>query len=103
VIPSSTIPSGVPFPNPFLADGKSNLFIPVNTSGPAQGQLYVFTSSMDLVFSSSLTTVSPRLGQRAFAWNGLTNNGEIARTGIYFFVIEIPDQTFSGKIAVVRK
>lgn len=102
VIPS-TIPPGIPFPNPFFADGRANLYIPVNISGPTQGQLSILTSSMDLVFSQTIDPVTPRPGQQAFAWNGRTNKGNIVQTGVYFFVLEVQGQTLNGKIAVVRK
>jgi hypothetical protein len=94
---------GAPFPNPFMVDGKTTLRIPITSSLPIAGTLYIFTSSMDLVFSSSHSSREQFSGQQAFEWKGNTDNGEIARTGIYFFVIELPDQTLTGKIAVVRK
>ncbi len=100
---TSTIPAGVAFPNPFISDGRSNLYIPVNISGPAQGQLSILTSSMDLVFNQTIDPVTPRPGQYAFAWNGRTNKGNVAQTGVYYFALEVQGQTLTGKIAVVRK
>jgi hypothetical protein len=102
-IGSSTVTAGVPFPNPFLVDGRASLYIPVTTTTQIQGTLSVFSSAMDLVFSSDLRTVVPQPGKQVFAWNGKTNNGELVHTGIFFFVLELPDQTLTGKIAVVRK
>jgi hypothetical protein len=100
---SSTLAEGSPFPNPLLVDGRASLYIPINSSVQTLGTLSVYTSSMDLVFSSELKTVSPQPGKQAFAWNGTTSNGEIVRTGIYFFVLEALGRTFTGKIALVRK
>lgn len=102
VIPS-TIPEGVPFPNPFLVDGKTSIYIPVKISGSAQGQLSVLSSNMDLVFAQTVNPVSPGPGQLAFAWNGRTNHGDIAQTGVYFFVLEVQGRTLTGKFAIVRK
>jgi hypothetical protein len=102
VVPS-TIPPGVPFPNPFFVDGRTNVYFPVTMSGTVQGQLSVFSSNMDLIFNETLYPVSPRPGQQAFAWNGRTNKGSVAQTGIYYFYLEVQGQTLTGKIAVVRK
>lgn len=100
---SSTVATGVPYPNPLIADGKTSLYIPVNSAVSIQGTLSVFSSSMDLVFASTLQSVAPQPGKQVFAWNGTTNSGEIVQTGVYLLVLEALDQTITGKIAVLRK
>jgi hypothetical protein len=99
---ASSIPAGIPFPNPFLVDGGTNAYIPINASTPVEGQLSIYTSSLELVFRQGLTSKA-RQGKQSFAWDGRTNNGEIAKTGVYFFVLEIGNETLKGKLAVVRK
>jgi hypothetical protein len=99
----SLIEQGVVFPNPFIVDGAKPVSIAVNSFTQTEGTLSVFTSSMDLVFSSSVRSTTHLSGQQVFTWNGRTINGEIVRTGIYFFVLEVADQVLQGKIAVVRK
>ncbi|MBM2839669.1 MAG: hypothetical protein HW412_197 [Bacteroidetes bacterium] len=94
---------GACFPNPFLVDGKTRLRIPITSTVLTTGTLYVFTSSMDLVYSSELTSRQQFAGQQAFEWNGTTNNGEIVQTGVYFYTVDVQGQTAMGKIVVVRK
>lgn len=99
----SSVSTGVPFPNPFLVDGNTSSYVAVGSLVPVDGTLSIFTSSMDLVFSSLMQTIKHLSGRQVFVWNGRTNNGEIARTGVYFFVLETQGQTITGKFAVVRK
>ncbi len=98
---SAPVTIGIPFPNPFIV-GTSVMFFPINAPSPIEGTLSVFTGSMDLVFTSTLTSET-RLGKQAFVWNGKTSNGEIVQSGVYLFVLDVQDQLTTGKIAVIRK
>jgi hypothetical protein len=90
---------GIPFPNPFRADGRNLVFIPAQAS---YGTLNIFSSSMDLVFSSYETPVS-NYGKLLFTWNGATRGNRPAQSGIYLFVLTTPGKTITGKIALIRK
>ncbi len=98
----ATLAAGSPFPDPFFADGKVMLHLPVTADEPVTGKVSVFTGAMDLVYSAILTS-SPSLGKQAFTWNGRTDKGEVAGSGIYFFVLEFKDQVLKGKFALMRK
>ena len=102
VVDSSSVTNGKPFPNPLIADGKTSVYIPVK-SADIQGTLSIFTSNMDLIFSSVLTSEKRPSGQQAFGWRGITNSDTIVRTGVYLFVLEVQGRKVIGKIAVVRK
>jgi hypothetical protein len=59
---------------------------------------------MDLIYSAQqLSELVPHLGRQAFVWNGRTEDGDLAATGIYLYVIEMPAQTLRGKFVVVRR
>jgi hypothetical protein len=90
---------GVPFPNPFRPTGKGLLFIPAQAD---QGTLNIYSSSMDLIFSASETAVV-KFGKRMFTWDGYTRDNSPARSGVYLFVLSIPGNTITGKIALIRK
>jgi hypothetical protein len=92
------IAEGIPFPNPFRPDGAGLLFIPAEAM---QGTLYIYSSSMDLVYSAhEVSTV--KFGKSMFTWNGQTRDNNPARSGIYVFVLAIPGKTITGKIALIR-
>lgn len=92
------------FPNPFISDGRGMIRFPINSILQQTGTLTVFSSSMDLVFTAQqLSETVPHLGRQAFGWNGRTLDGNLAASGVYFYVLETPLQTLRGKFVVVRK
>jgi hypothetical protein len=97
------LPKTVPFPNPFAVNGSSTLKIPINNFGLTQGTLSIFSVSMDLVYSATKSSLyKASLGQQVFEWNGRHDTGEIAKSGIYVYVLDLPTGTIKGKFALVR-
>jgi hypothetical protein len=88
-----------PFPNPFIADGTSVVYIP---STSLSGNLSVYSASMSLIYQAEVQSAL-RLQKRVFSWNGRTNSNVLAHTGVYIYVLSLEDRTVSGKIALVRK
>jgi hypothetical protein len=101
-ISSSPLREGLAFPNPFYPDGHSTLSIAVPVTAPATGSLSIFDASMNRVYSGEGTT-SLLLGNFVFSWNGRTDNGAVAQTGVYIFVLDLPEQRITGKFALIRK
>ncbi len=93
------IADGTPFPNPFRPDGRSLLFIPAQAES---GTLYIYSSSMDLVFSAAQVPVV-NFGKLMFTWNGCTKDNSPAKSGVYVFILSTPGKTITGKIALIRK
>jgi hypothetical protein len=102
-----TFAPAAPYPNPFLPDGTSALYFPVPNLPASQrtpvGTLSVFSSSLDLIYTSAATSPIQRGGGRVFSWKGITNDNELAQTGVYFYVIDFAGQTTTGKIVLIRK
>jgi len=98
----SAIVAGLPYPSPFLSDGKNIAYIPIGATTPLAGTISIFSSDMNLVYSVAQTSVAP-LGKQTFVWNGRTENGELAESGIYFFAIEVLGDVQRGKLALIRK
>jgi hypothetical protein len=90
------------FPNPFVPGGTAVINIPVDVPIPTAAELSIFSSDMALVHSSVSDSRST-LGRQVFQWNGRNSSGELAATGIYFFVINIEGEIIRGKFAVIRK
>ncbi len=94
---------GSAFPNPFSPDGRAVVSIPIDGSSRVTGTLSVFTSSMDLVYSSP-SVQSFGVERQVFTWNGTNNVGTAVPSGVYVFVLSLDgDRLVKGKIAVVRK
>jgi hypothetical protein len=103
IVGSSSVANGSAFPNPWFTNSGKPVSIAVDWPANSEGEISVFTSSMDLVFSSGTKTEIHENGKHVVKWNGRTNNGETARTGVYLYVLEGQSHTLTGKIAVVRK
>jgi hypothetical protein len=101
-IEPADVGEGRPFPNPFIPGAGAGLAIPVASTAPVSGSLAVYDASMNLVYQAEMPATL-LLGNYVFTWDGRTENGETAATGVYLFVIDIPDHRYTGKFAIIRK
>jgi len=99
--PSTLVASG-PFPNPFVTDGRTSVFIPASAAAAVHGTLSIFSASMNLVYATAATS-SVQLGRQVFSWNGVASTGDVAQSGVYFYVVDLGDQVIKGKFALIRK
>jgi hypothetical protein len=99
----NALAEGTAFPNPFYADGRSRVSIPVDAGAVLTGSLQIYSTGMDLVYSSEGDPSS--VGTRkVFTWDGTVQGGSLAKSGIYIFVLSLAnDRTVTGKIALLRK
>jgi hypothetical protein len=93
---------GVPFPNPFVPGGRAMLAIPVPVTSPTPGTLTIFDASMTRVYTADAIS-SLLLGNYVFTWTGTTESGATAQSGIYLFVLDLPERRLTGKFALIRK
>jgi hypothetical protein len=99
----SALAEGTPFPNPFFADGHRVVSIPVNATQPVIGTLQIYSAGMDLMYSSGAQT-STGGGRQTFSWNGVTNDGRLASSGVYLFLLSLPaEKIVTGKIALLKQ
>jgi len=91
---------GKSYPNPFYPGGGTVVWIPADAS---EGTVSIYTAAMELVYSSYQQSSGKFRNIPSFEWNGKTSGGELARSGIYLFVLDLPGRTVTGKIAVVRR
>lgn len=94
--------AGIPFPNPFIPGKQGFLAIPVPVTSPVTGTLTIFDAAMVRAWTVDATS-SLYLGNYVFTWDGRTESGDAAQTGVYLFVLELPDQRLTGKFALIRK
>jgi hypothetical protein len=99
-----TIAEGTVFPNPFRSDGLGSIHILVHFPDPGFGTLNIFSSSMDLVYSASIKSVQSHVPPGVlFSWDGRTDKNALASSGVYYYMLELPNRTLQGKFALIRK
>lgn len=100
---AGSLKEGTAFPNPWLADGRTTVSIPVDGATPLTGTLQVYDTAMRLIYASG---DRPLLGaSRQFCtWDGSTDDGRLVTSGVYVYLLTLSDgRTITGKIAVVRR
>jgi hypothetical protein len=98
-----SLKEGTAFPNPWFADGRRTVSIPVDAPSPLVGQLQVFDAAMNLIYSSG-DVPSTGASRQLFTWDGVTSTGRIAATGVYVYCLSLSDgRTIKGKLAIIRR
>ncbi len=90
------------FPSPFYYTKNSYILIPAKFDAFRGTDLNIYTSSMDLVYSSSVT-VQKIFGQTVVRWNALDNSGNKLATGVYLYAVKTGDETSTGKIVIFNE
>jgi len=89
------------YPNPFNPQRFPTMYFGSERKGLPAGtsKIRIFDVSGQLVFESEELNY-----QRQFFWDGKTQNGEMAASGIYYFLIynEENGNTASGKFALIH-
>ena len=89
-----------PQPYSYFKHSDISLAIPVNESTSGTANLYIYTISMELVYSGQHEINTS--GRRLVLWNGLDNNGDKLASGIYIYVTETDGQVLKGKLAIIN-
>ena len=100
VVGRPAVAEGSAYPNPFMPDIDGTVYIPA--ANATEGTIAIYSTSMELMYSAH-QQVSSRLGQQVFVWNGKTNAGRAAQSGIYLFMLDLGGRTVTGKFALLRK
>jgi hypothetical protein len=96
-----SVPEATPFPNPFKPDGTNEVLIPLSATAEVKATLAIFSTSFERVAMIEGQSSSFN-GTQVVRWNGKTDRGAMAGSGVYIFVVTLPDRTLTGKVAVVR-
>lgn len=90
-----------PQPYSYYKHSDISLAIPAQSSSTGKVNFYVYTISMNLVYSAQHEVNTG--GKRMILWNGLDNNGNKLPSGIYIYVTETDNKTLKGKMAIVNE
>jgi hypothetical protein len=88
------------FPNPY-EPAKGSLYFNVDMALVPAPQLYIYSASMDLVYSGAVSTTFYSGGEFA-TWDGKDNDRRIVGSGIYFYFLTDQTRTINGKFAILR-
>lgn len=89
------------YPQPFTYGKHSYLFIPTAADAYGRSTLNVYTSGMDLVFSSEKNIFAN--DKIVVRWDGKKSNGEKLPTGIYIYVTKAGDTVKKGKLVIYNE
>jgi len=89
------------FPNPFVYESNSlGIHISFDGNNGDNVDFNVYSSSMDLIYSTS-TSVGPlKNNSLGITWNALNNSGEKLASGVYIYVIQNGDEITKGKVVI---
>jgi hypothetical protein len=96
-------PAAMPFPVPFHPGKQIFVYLPAGSAEQQQGSVCIFNAAADLVRDLPSVTSTLFRNRQVFTWDGRTNDGSVASTGIYFYVISAAGKELKGKIVVVRE
>ncbi|MBI4546517.1 MAG: hypothetical protein HY707_00950 [Ignavibacteriae bacterium] len=99
----SIVTDVVVYPNPFfLKENKLLKFRLPNTTQQI-ASLYIFSSSLDRIYSGDLPVIELKPLEPGVAWNARDETNALIPSGIYFFVLTTNDKTYKGKFSVIRE
>jgi hypothetical protein len=88
------------FPNPYEPT-KGLMYFNVDMNLSPAPQLYIYSMSMDLVYSGEVKT-SLYSGKMFPVWDGRDNQNNRPGSGIYFYFLTDNSKTVNGKFAILR-
>lgn len=93
---------GAAFPNPFRAGRGRTMAFAVGSDAASGAALTVFTPGLTRVYGTSGVPVQ-EFGRLVFRWDGRTERGEAAASGVYFFLLEAAGRTVRGKFVLLQE
>ena len=105
IVKGASIPRGeleyvYPQPYSYYKHADVSLSVPVKNNLSVQANLYIYTISMNLVYSDKLEV--NKSGRRMVKWSGLDNDMNKLPSGIYIYVTETDGQILKGKLAIIN-
>ncbi|MHB1687049.1 MAG: MXAN_6640 family putative metalloprotease [Ignavibacteriaceae bacterium] len=90
------------FPSPFNYNKNSFIYIPVTPDQTADVQLYIYTVSMNLVYSTE-QKLNYIYGQKVVKWNGRKTDNEKLPSGVYIYITKSGNNISKGKLVIFNE
>jgi hypothetical protein len=96
-----------PFPNPFRMNDKyvfgKNLNIQVNINFLDEVELYLYSSSMELIYNNYHKLSFLPNGSKGIKWNLKDNEGKVVNSGVYFLIIKAGQKVYKDKVVILNE
>jgi len=94
------------YPNPFIYSRNystgSRIYIPVSSNNTGSADLNVYSSSMNLVYTSTLGVFN-NAGHPVVSWNGKNNSNEKMASGVYIYITKAGGNVIKGKLVIFNE
>ncbi len=89
------------FPNPYSPRYHEGCFFVFNTEAGENIDISLFDYNINHITTIYTGTVA-QPGKSRIQWNGLLQNGKMPDNGLYYFKIESGEETFWGKLMIIK-
>jgi len=87
------------YPNPFYYEKHKRILLPADSNVSHEARVYIYTSGMELIAERICPIVYPH-NKFVVEWDGLNENGQELKTGVYIFMVKSSSTNKMGKIAI---
>jgi hypothetical protein len=91
------------FPNPYVSRGTNVLSFRLPPVADPYATLSVFSSALDKIISKEIPVVELKPSEPSVTWDGRDERGDLAPSGVYFYVITVDNKEHMGKFALIRE
>lgn len=91
-----------PFPSPFNYS-YSVLYFPVDPNTTGEYILNIYSISMKLIYSSTVSLIKLDKVKPVIMWNGRDNNNQKLSSGVYIYVVKSGDTLKKGKVVIFNE
>ena len=99
---NDNLSAGFVYPQPYNPFKNTSLNFTVESGSENTGTLYVFSLTMELLYSSELSLI-PNGENYVINWNGVCDSGDKLSSGVYIYVVDSNDKLIKGKFAVINE
>ena len=96
------VPNLSVYPNPFIPSVHQSVRFQLPARDTASVELYVFSTDLKLVFSATRLPSRTLVKPQTISWDGRTDGGNYAASGVYFCVLQIGDEVYKAKFVLLR-
>lgn len=89
--------AGYVFPSPYIYELNASLYIPAVPNENSEAELNIYTSAMELVYSSTSKVVNNQI-----RWNARNSSNEKLASGVYVYAVKTGDDVQKGKLVIIN-